>query len=135
VKTERVVWRGQPIPGTKTYLRAVRAPNGLIVGVTSGQWYLFDPGKREVVHRGELPVQRLRFPCLIDDTGATDGRIVGVGDDAVFAIDADKRDVEVLARHPSLHGTRGFMVADDGTLFYGSDTALWACRNLVFGGK
>jgi len=134
VAGEKVVWQGRPLPGTTTYLRAVPAANGLIVGVAAGGgWFLFDPVTRETVHRGELPVSGLRFPCLSDLSPATNGLVIGVGESAVFAIDTEARTTKVLARHDSLRGGMGgFLLSADGTLYYGSATALWRCRGLDF---
>lgn len=127
-KTEAVAWRGRPLPGTRSYGRAVRARNGLIAGVAGGSWYLFDPVSRATVHTGELPVERVHFPGLSDVLLGAAGLAVGLGDDAVFAIDADSRTVEVLGRHHSLRKAHGFLVAADGTLYYGSGSSVWRCR-------
>jgi len=124
-KTEKVVWQGKPVPGTRSYLRAVRTVDGRIVGLAGRSWYLFDPVQREVVHTGSLPVKRLRFPYLSDRPVGAKGLVVGVGDDGVFAIDPTARTVEVLARHDSLSRTHGFLATEDKWLYYGSGSNLW----------
>jgi len=124
-KTEKVVWRGKPAPGTRSYLRAVRTNDGRIVGLAGRSWYLFDPVKRQVVHTGSLPVKQLRFPYLSDRPVGARGLVVGVGDDGVFAIDPAARTVEVLARHDSLRRTHGFLATEDKWLYYGSGSNLW----------
>jgi hypothetical protein len=56
-----------------------------------------------------------------------DGLIVGVVDDAVWAIDPADHSSRVLARHDSIAGAHGFMVTEDGVLYYGSHTHVWRC--------
>ncbi len=127
-KTEKVAWRGKPVPGTRSYLRAVRTSDGPIVGLAGQSWYVFDPVKRDVLHTGSLPVKSLRFPYLSDKPVGVKGLVIGVGDDAVFAIDPGSREVRVLARHDSLKRTHGFLVTEDGWLYYGSGSSLWRSR-------
>ena len=124
-KTEEVVWRGKPVPGTRSYLRAVRTADGLIAGLAGQSWYLFDPVKRQVAYKGNLPVKRLHFPYLSDQPVGLKGLVVGVGDDGVFAIDPATRTVEILGRHDSLTRTHGFLVTEDRWLYYGSGSSLW----------
>ncbi|MBT3376450.1 MAG: hypothetical protein HN742_41750 [Lentisphaerae bacterium] len=123
----KVVWRGQPVPGTRRYGRAVRGKDGLIVGLAGGSWYLFDPGKRETLYTGPLPVKRLHFPELSDCLLGPAGQVVGLGDDTAFAIDPAARTVTVIARHPSLKKAHGFLVSEDGMLYYGSGSSVWRC--------
>jgi hypothetical protein len=54
--------------------------------------------------------------------------LVGLGADAVFAIDPRARTVEVLGRHDSLKRAHGFLVTEEGWLYYGSGSSLWRCR-------
>jgi hypothetical protein len=124
----KVVWRGKPVPGTRYYRRAVRVKGGLIVGLAGESWYLFDPRKREVLHTGSLPVKRLRFPDLSDILLGPEGHAVGIGDDAVFAIDPGAKTAKVIARHPSLKSTHGFLVTQAGMLYYGSGNSVWRCN-------
>ena len=125
---EDVVWRGRPVPGTRSYGRARPTANGLVVGLAGDSWYLFDLAERTTVHSAKLPVGRVRFPQLGDRPVGGKGLVVGVGDDAVFAIDAAARSAVVLGRHESLKQTHGFLTARDGTLYYGSGNRLWRCR-------
>ena len=124
-KTEKVAWRGNPVPGTRSYSRAVRTIDGTIVGIAGQSWYIFDPVKRQVIHKGNLPVKRLHFPYLSDRPVGATGPVVGVGDDAVFAIDPARRTAEILQRHDSLSRAHGFLVTKDGRLYYGSGNSLW----------
>ena len=127
-KTENVAWRGKPVPGSRSYLRAARTADGLIVGLAGRSWYLFDPVKRRTVHMGELPVTRLHFPYLNDHSVGPNGLLMGLGDDAVYAIDPAARTVKILARHDSLKRAHGFLVTEDAWLYYGSASSLWRCR-------
>lgn len=126
-KSEKVVWRGKPLPGTQSYLRAVRTADGLIAGLAGRSWYLFDPVKRQTVHTGSLPVSHLHFPYLSDYRVGSEGLLVGLGDDAVFAINPGTRTVKILGRHDSLRGAHGFLVTRDMWLYYGSGSSLWRC--------
>ncbi|MCK5801577.1 MAG: hypothetical protein KAI66_02035 [Lentisphaeria bacterium] len=125
---EKVVWTGKPVPGTRSYGRAISAANGMIVGLAEQSWYLFDPETKETVHRGRLPVKRLRFPQLSDGLVGPKGWVVGIGDDKVFAIDAQTRELRILGEHKTLNGVHGFHVTADGTLFYGSHETVYRCH-------
>lgn len=127
-KAEKAVWQGQPIPGTTTYGRAVRAGNGLLYGVAGSKFYVFDPAKRETVCTGDLPVRGLSFPMLHDEPVGPRGLLVGIGDGAIVAIDPATNKAEILAKHPSLSGVHGFMVDSQNTLYYGSQNELWRVR-------
>ncbi len=123
---EEVVWTGQPVPATRTYLRAVRAPDGLVYGLAgTSHYYAFDPATRETVFTAELPVERIRFPYLNDEPVGERGLIVGLGDDVVFAIDPTDQSFQVLAQHASIAKAHGFKVTADGVLYYGSGEQLW----------
>lgn len=125
--TEAVVWQGEPLPGERAYGRAVRAANGLIYGLGTGRFYVFDPVKREVVTTGDLPVQRVHFPELNDKPVGPAGLIYGLGDDALFALDPRDNTCRVVGRHPALSAAHGFLVTEDGTLYFGSGATLWKC--------
>jgi hypothetical protein len=128
LKREKLVWEGDPLPGSTSYRRVVRAANGLLYGVAGAKYYVFDPVKRATVKTGDLPVQSLRFPELADQPVGPKGLIYGLGDDAVYAIDPADSSVQVIARHPSLKGAHGFYVSSEGILYYGSGPTLWRCK-------
>jgi hypothetical protein len=125
--TESIVWQGEPLPGERTYGRAIRAANGLIHGLGTGRFYVFDPVKREVVATGDLPVKSVRFPDLNDKPVGPAGLIYGLGDDALFALDPRDNACRVVGRHPAIATARGFLVTDDGMLYFGSGATLWKC--------
>ncbi|MDA0745739.1 MAG: hypothetical protein O2954_04425 [bacterium] len=126
---KEMVYQTCPVPGTKTYGRAVRGCNGLIYGLAEGKFYVFDPKARTVTFVGELPVKNLRFPHLNREPVGLDGLIVGLGDDAVYCIDPSDNSTRILARHPSIgspgsRGAHGFFVTADGMLIFGSEATL-----------
>ena len=127
-KQERITWQGQPIPESRYYRSMTRADTGLIYGMTSGEYYAFDPIKRAVVHRGKLPVKYARFPYLSDHPGGPGGLIYGIGDDAIFVIDPRDHSARVVARHESLKRCQGFYVTKAGVVYYGSGDTLMRAR-------
>lgn len=125
---ETIVSRLQPVPGTREYGRAILARNGRIYGLAGGNYYVFEPRAGRVVFTGRLPVTSVRFPGLNDDSVGSRGLMVGLGDDAVFAIDPADNRAKVLARHQSLTRAHGFYITDDGVLYYGSGATLMRCK-------
>jgi outer membrane protein assembly factor BamB len=128
-----MVFRADPVPGTKTYGRAVTANNGLIYGLAGSQFYVFDPKARAVTYVGDLPVKALRFPHLNRDPVGPNGLIVGLGDDAVYCIDPSDNSTRVIARDPSIgspgkRGAHGFFVTQGGILYFGSEANLLRVR-------
>jgi len=122
---EEVVHSFQPIPGTTTYGRMVRADTGIIYGLAGAKYYAYDPVERKVLMTGDLPGGRVHFPGL-NDTPVNE-LIYGLADDKVFAIDPADHSVSVVAEHESLARAHGFMVTDEGVLYYGSGPWLWRC--------
>jgi len=127
-KKEAMVFRADPVPGTPSYGRAVRAGNGLIYGVAGQKYYVFDPKARTAVFTGALPVKRLRFPQLHGEPVGAAGLIYGLGDDALFAIDPADNSVRVVARHKSIARAHGFCITPTGDLYYGSGATLMRCK-------
>ncbi|MGE5530644.1 MAG: hypothetical protein ACM3VW_00835, partial [Bacteroidota bacterium] len=125
---EKLVWQGDPLPGSTSYRAVVRGTNGLLYGIAGSKYYVFDPVKRETVKTGDLPVQSLRYPILADEPVGPQGLIYGLGDDAVFAIDPKDNSVKVIGRDASLNGAHGFFVNQQGVLYYGSGPTLWRCK-------
>lgn len=128
---ERVTEVDEPIPGTRSYGSPVRANTGIVymaANTPDGMRYIaWDPVKRELLHVGELPGTRFHFPNMHEIPVGDAGLIVGLIDDAIFAIDPADHSTRVLARHPSLATAQGFMVDSTGTLYYGSEGELWRC--------
>jgi len=135
---EQVTHIAEPVPGARSYSAPARADTGIVYLLTStdsGPTYVaYDPVKRETVFVGELPGARSHFPSLHEQPVGPEGLIIGLVDDAVWAIDPSDHSARVLARHESIAGAQGFTVTDDGVLYYGSDTQLWRCRLIPEGG-
>ncbi|MFI4873728.1 MAG: hypothetical protein ACIALR_00200 [Blastopirellula sp. JB062] len=123
-KTEKVVFKTQPIPTAKHYGTAVAAPNGLIYGIAQKQYYAFDPIKRQTVHVADLPTGRVRFPGLHTQAIGPDGLIYGIAGGAIIAIDPRDHSASVIAKHKSLRSGHGLFVTDDKVLYYGSGANL-----------
>ena len=129
IAREEMVFQIEPVPGTKTYQRAVTARNGLVYGLAGDKYYVFDPKARAVTFVGDLPVKALRFPHLHREPVGPNGLIVGLGDDAVYCIDPSDNSTRILARHPSIgapgkRGAHGFFVTEDGVLYFCSEATL-----------
>jgi len=128
---EQVTHIDEPVPGARSYSAPARAETGIIYMLAStpdGMRYLgYDPVNREAVHVGELPGARAHFPSLHEQPVGPEGLIIGLVDDAVWAIDPADHSARVLARHESIAHAQGFMVTEDGVLYYGSQAHLWRC--------
>lgn len=129
----KVLYKDQPVPGARSYSAPVRADTGIVYGLSSGEedgphYWAYDPVKRETLFVGKLPGARMHFPSLHEQQVGPDGLIVGLLDDAVFAIDPADHSVRVLARDPSIAGSQGLTVSGDGYLYYGSGPELWRVR-------
>ena len=123
-----MTWSGKPVPGTRTYGRAVRLNDGRVFGLAGTAYYLFDPVKRQVLSTGDLPASPAAFPMLNDATVGPRGIVYGIGNGAVFAFDPADNAVRIVGKHPSLDRVHGFLVTSDGALYYGSGADLWRCR-------
>jgi streptogramin lyase len=136
VEREEIGWQGVPIKGATAYGRAVMGRNGLIYGLAgsdrsealfgrAGQaYYVIDPAAREVIHTGVLPVSSVRWPGMAPLPTGPDGLIVGLADDAVFAIDPADNSARVLARDPAIQGAQGMFATEEGELYFGSGASL-----------
>lgn len=122
-----MTWSGKPVPGTRTYGRALRLRDGRVFGLAEGQFYLLDPVRRAVLATGPMPASRCAFPMLNDAPVGPRGLVYGVGDGAVFAFDPTDNTVRRVGRHPSLDAAHGFLVTAPGVLYYGSGADLWRC--------
>ena len=124
---EKVSFTFKPVPGTKSYGRALCTDGGIIYGLAGSSYYALDPVKRETVMTGELPGRAVHFPGLADYPAGAEGLIYGLADDVVFAIDPADHSVRVVANHESLKSAFGFYVTKDAVLYYGSGSELWRC--------
>jgi hypothetical protein len=83
--------------------------------------------KRVVVATGDLPVKTAHFPELNDRPVGPAGLIYGLGDDALFALDPRDNTCRIVGRNPAIARAHGFLVTDDGTLYFGNGATLWKC--------
>jgi outer membrane protein assembly factor BamB len=132
IQREEMSWNAKPIPGATDYSRAVMAANGLIYGLAGSErsealfgrpgeaYYVFDPTRREVVYTGVLPVGGVHWPGMVPAPAGPEGLIIGLGEDAVFAIDPSDHSARILARHDSIPQSRGMFATASGVLYYGS---------------
>ena len=140
VARETISWVGTPLDGTRSYGKLVMAPGGLIYGIEAdvhedkpSRYYAFDPVRREMIFVGELPLINARSAHLVDEPSGPNNLILGLTEDAVFAIDPSDHSARVLGRHESirakfedaLHGTVAEWATPEGTLYYGSQGDLW----------
>lgn len=131
-KTNSISYKTQPITAATSYTKAVRATNGNIYGFTSDQFYVFDPIKREIQHRGEIKVSNSKTKARIvpsEKTG-TDGLLYLIDSQGghLLSIDPSTNSVQVLASHPSLQGARFAKIQEDGYLYYPSGSSLMRVR-------
>jgi outer membrane protein assembly factor BamB len=133
VRTEKIEFQVQPVPGVKTYGKVVRARNGLIYGL-AGQnyaldtYYAFDPKQRRVVMTASLPVRAAHWPGLSAEPVGPQGKIYGLGDDAIFVINPSTHRAEIVLRDKSLADAYGFRATDGEDIYYGSKGTLMRCR-------
>jgi hypothetical protein len=133
VRTEKIEFQVQPVPGFKTYGKVVRARNGLIYGL-AGQnyaldtYYAFDPKQRRVVMTASLPVRAAHWPGLSAEPVGPQGKIYGLGDDAIFVINPGTHRAEIVLRDKSLADAYGFRATDGEDIYYGSKGTLMRCR-------
>ncbi|MBB27957.1 MAG: hypothetical protein CME25_03540 [Gemmatimonadetes bacterium] len=124
VRKEEVSWMGHPVRGTEDYGRAVMGVDGYIYGLSGASYYVFDPTTREVLHTAELPVHTTRWPGMAPHPGGARGLIIGLGDDAVFALDSSDLGCRILARHESVSHAQGMYLTTEGMLYYGSGASM-----------
>ena len=131
VAVAKVVATFKPVAGAKHFPALARAANGMIHGLAQTDdalWrYVFDPARRETVMAEKMPLRRSWYPHLQDNPVGPKGLIVGLADDAIFAIDPADNSLSILAQDKSLFGTLGFWVTDEGVVYYGSGATLWKC--------
>jgi hypothetical protein len=108
------VYEIAPIPDAANITDLVAAPNGLIFGIAGplareDQFFVFDPMKREIVYRAQLP-----SPVIINSgvynsiAVGPDGRLFGLFPTGVFSIDPKSYQVRVEALYVGSRITAGF---------------------------
>jgi len=121
----RVVFRAVPVPGAAEVFSLEVGANGLVYGLATGsQFFVFDPGRRIVIHREDLS----RLGDLVRHAlgRGPDGHVYGVLGRAVFRVEPGDHRVTVLAT-PAGPITAGLAITGD-RLYFGAQAHLWSCR-------
>jgi hypothetical protein len=113
-----------PVPGAPRITDLITAPNGRIYGiagnlhVTSATLFVFDPETRKIVGREKLPFSS---PIYNSVASGQDGRIWGLAEEGIFAIDTRSNKAEIVAR-PPVKITGGFAMRDGAIYFISGPT-------------
>lgn len=128
-KTEKETFRAQPIPGTRTYSKAVGARNGMIYGFAGNEYYAFDPVKRTTIFTGKIAGDSASI-LLADEPVGANGLIYGVEREtgSIFAINPADHSLKILTKDKSLVRTHAIYVTADGVLYYTDGASLMRCR-------
>lgn len=127
VAEQKVKWTARPIAGAATYARAALLSDGTVFGVVPpNQYYVFDPATRRTLATGKLPVSRLKFPYMLDNT--LRGKAWSVGQEGLVAYDPATKRVELVATHDLLGNCQGFCLSDDGYLYFGVGDTLYRAQ-------
>ncbi|NWJ41651.1 MAG: PQQ-like beta-propeller repeat protein [Geothrix sp.] len=112
------------LPGFASFENLQMAPNGLLYGIGGRTWFAFDPDRRALLFRKELPFPGGTVYSSVQ-LGA-DGRIWGLAGHpaaGIFAIDPATQTMQVVARPPKPI-TAG-MVIKGGFLYFASGSELY----------
>jgi outer membrane protein assembly factor BamB len=129
IKSEKIVFKTQPIAGAKTYSQAVRTRNGIIYGFADEKYYAFDPAQLKVVFTSALPEAK-RTPLLADAPVGEAGLIYGVNRDngAIFAINPADHSLKIIGQDKTLQNTHSISVTRSGVLYYTDGATLMRCK-------
>jgi len=121
-RTRKITYKAQPIANTTGYSTAVRAPKGIIYGFSGNQYYAFDPIKRQVVYRGEVPGRDKPSTrnIVVSESPGPDGLLYAVDNIAgnIVSLDPKTHRVRILAHDKTLLNARFAQVQSDGYLYY-----------------
>lgn len=121
-KTRKVVFRVVPVPGAPEVFSLEVGPDGLVYGVASGsKFFVFDPGKRQVIHREDLSAfGDLVRPSLV---AGQDKKVYALFSKAVVRIDPATFKVEKLGDSPVT--INAGLALKDGIIYFASGAHLW----------
>jgi streptogramin lyase len=123
--TRKVIFRTVPVPGAAEVYSLALDPDGLVYGIASNrELFVFDPGKREVLHRASL-AEYGSLPRQVFVRGE-DGRILALLSGAILRIEPKTFAVQRLAE-PPVPITAGVALAG-GRLYFASGSHLWSYR-------
>jgi hypothetical protein len=121
--SRKVVWRTVPVPGAAEVYSLAVDPDGLVYGISSSlQFFVFDPAKREVIHRASL-AEYGSLPRQVFVTGE-DGRVLALLSRTVLQIARGTFAVEKLAEVPV--GITAGVAVTGGRLYFASGSHLWS---------
>jgi streptogramin lyase len=106
-----------PVPGAPSITDLITAPNDQVYGVAGDMLFVFDPKNRKVITQ-KLPFSK---PIYNSVEVGKDGRIWGLAEEGIFAIDTKNNNVNVVAR-PTVKITGGFAMRDGEIYFISNST-------------
>jgi len=121
-KTKKVVFRTVPVPGAAEVFSLEVGPDGLVYGLASGsRFFLFDAGKKEVIHREDMSAYGdIVRPSLL---AGGDKRIYALFNKSIVRIEPGTFRAEKLAEAP-VPISAGFAIRD-GVVYFASGAHLW----------
>lgn len=122
--TQQKLFECVPVPGATQITDLIATPNGRVYGIaaTAGRatLFIFDVPARRVVHPSVLPFARAIYNSVAI---APDGRVWGLADRGIFAIDPESDTVQLVAETPE-RITAGF-ACDDHHLYFACGPAIY----------
>jgi streptogramin lyase len=120
-KEEKKIFEIIPVPEAKTILSLATTADGIVYGITSNEKvFVFDPEKRNVK---KTFVLEFKEPREISLQAGLDGRLYGLAEEAIFAIDPENDRISLLVK-PSTPIDSG-MALLGRKIYYGSGANLW----------
>jgi streptogramin lyase len=119
-KTQAKVFNTVPVPGAPSITDLITAPNDHVYGIAGDTLFVFDPGDRKVISKQKLPFSK---PIYNSVALGKEGKIWGLAEEGIFAIDTKNNSVELVARPPvKING--GFALRD-GEVYFISGTTIY----------
>jgi len=119
-KTRTKVFDVAPVPGAQNITDLITAPNDQVYGIAADTLFVFDPNNRKIISRQKLPFSK---PIYNSVALGNDGRIWGLAEEGIFAVDTKHNSVELVAKPPvKING--GFALRD-GEVYFISGTTIY----------
>jgi hypothetical protein len=119
-KTQTKVFNTVPVSGAPSITDLITAPNGQVYGIAGDTLFVFDPSDRKVISKQKLPFSK---PIYNSVALGSDGRIWGLAEEGIFAIDTKHNTVDLVARSP-VKISGGFALRD-GAVYFISGTTIY----------
>ncbi len=121
----KVLFQVAPVPGAGAIVNLEVDAEGKVYGLASGgQFFVFDPATRQIIHRADL--SELGGPLRSGLSRQPDGRIYAVFSRAIARIEPGSFAVTVLA-NPPVPVTAGMAIVG-GRLYFCSGASIWSYR-------